>query len=190
VESIQQSNITSEKTSPSSATRSNRSSNEGATSITTSDEGEEKSVVERQFRGVPFRTVVRQAIKAWKHDHEAYSLNMSAVERFIDDLIDSVTEAIREKLSRVDDEYVAELERENDDLQREIARLRSSGYAELKNDLRWTENLVLRLAYLWNDGEAFRVQKDRLSEMEDVNLMIKESADGDSLIIEPDEIVE
>ena len=123
-------------------------------SITTDDDS---SVLDRQFRGVPLKTVVRQSIDAWKNDYSAYNRGVDAVERFKGDLIEYVTESVRQKLMRIDDEYVSRLEKENEELSVEIDRLHSSGYGALKNDLRWTENLLLKLMYLWNDAETIRV---------------------------------
>lgn len=85
-----------------------------------------------------------------------------------------LAEYLQARLATLDDSVVGDLEEELQRLRVRNEELESTGFAKIKQDRDWKENLICLLLYVYNEGEPLELRKDRIKEMEEVDFRFED----------------
>jgi hypothetical protein len=127
------------------------------------------------FRGKSVGQIVAKAVEDTVADTTLLSDGIS--DRVRASLKSRLASYLEARLATLDETAIKEIEEEVRELRVENDQLKDTGYASLKNDRRYKEQLICLLLYIYNDGEKLELQKDRIENMSDVEFAFEEDED-------------
>lgn len=127
------------------------------------------------FRGKSVGQIVAKAVGDTVADTTLLSEGVS--ERVESSLKTRLTNYLESRLATLDETMVEQMETELQELRMENEQLKDTGYASLKRDRGYKEQLICLLLYIYNEGEKLELQKDRIEEMEDVEFAFEDEDD-------------